>query len=69
MSKYQKLWEYVCKSQKESFKFSFDEISKITGVPIDHSFLNFKKELLDFGYKVGKFSLKEQTVVFEKTDL
>ena len=33
---------------------------------IRHSFLNYKKELLDYGFKVGKISLKEQTVAFSK---
>jgi len=35
-------------------------------MPIDHSFLNCKKELLNYGYKVGKISLKGKTVDFEK---
>ena len=43
-----------------------DEIQNIAGVPIDHSFLNFKKELADYGYRVGKISMKEKTVSFEK---
>ena len=33
---------------------------------IDHSFLTYKKELLEYGYKVGKISMKEQTVDFER---
>jgi len=45
---------------------SFAEIEKIAGLPIDHSFLNYKKELQVYGWKVGKISLKEQSVVFEK---
>jgi len=44
------------------------EIGKIAGVKIDHSFLNYKKELTAYGYQVGKISLKEQTVVFNKID-
>lgn len=36
------------------------------GIPIDHSFLNYKKELQNYGFKVGKISLKEQTVTFGK---
>ena len=35
-------------------------------VPIDHSFLTYKKELMDYGYQVGKASMKEQTVFFQK---
>lgn len=45
---------------------SYDEIKTIAGVPIDHSFLTYKKELLDYGYKVGKISMKERTVEFVK---
>ena len=39
---------------------------KIDGMSIDYSFLNCKKELLNYGYKVGKISLKGKTVDFEK---
>lgn len=35
------------------------------GFEIDHSFLNCKKELEEYGYKVGKISLKEQKIIFE----
>ena len=34
----------------------------ICGFPIDHSFLNCKKELEAYGYQVGKISMKNQTV-------
>ena len=66
MSKYNALWEYVGKSGAEQLKLTFAEICEIAGIEIDHSFLNFKKELTAFGYQVGKISLKEQTVVFQK---
>ena len=33
---------------------------------IYHSFLTYKKELIEYGYKVGKISMKEQTVEFIK---
>ena len=36
------------------------------GLSIDHSFLTYKKELIEYGYKVGKISMKEQKVTFEK---
>ena len=55
MSKYNALWEYVKNSGAQSLKLTFDEIQNIAGVPIDHSFLNFKKELADYGYRVEKF--------------
>ena len=34
---------------------------------MDHSFLSYKKELSEYGYQVGKISMKEQTVLFNKT--
>lgn len=49
-----------------TFKLSYEEIEKVLGFPIDHSFLTYKKELLEFGYKVGKISMKEKFVMFEK---
>ncbi len=66
MSKYNALWEYVQKSGSPSIKLSFAEIHDIAGIEIDHSFLKYKKELTQYGYQVGKISLKEQTVTFNK---
>ena len=66
MSKYNALWEYVQKTGKESFRLTFEEIQDIAGIPIDHSFLKYKKELTDYGYQVGKISMKEQTVIFNR---
>lgn len=68
MSKYNSLWEYVQKNGNQSFKLTFDEVKDIAGMPIDHSFLKYKKELTEYGYQVGKISMKEQTVVFNKID-
>lgn len=68
MSKYNTLWEYVQRQGSQSFKLTFDEIQNITGIPIDHSFLNYKKELMEYGYQVGKISMKDQTVMFEKME-
>ena len=64
MSKYDALWKYVSDSGKDNFKLPYAEIETIAGLPIDHSFLTYKKELLAYGYKVGKISMKEQTVEF-----
>ncbi len=66
MSKYDQLWNYIRENGKDSFKLTFTEIEKIAGLSIDHSFLNYKKELMGYGYKVEKISLKEQTVMFKK---
>lgn len=66
MSKYNTLWEYVQKNGSTSIKLSFAEIKDVVGIEIDHSFLNFKKELIQYGYQVSKISLKEKTVIFNK---
>lgn len=44
----------------------FAEIQEVAGIAIDHSFLNYKKELAQYGYQVGKISLKDKTVIFNK---
>ncbi len=66
MSKFDSLWKWIKENGTDNFKLTYDEIENIAGLPIDHSFLKFKKELLEYGYKVGKISIKEQTVYFEK---
>ncbi len=68
MSKYNPLWEYVQQNGSKSFKLTFEEIENIAKIPIDHSFLKYKKELAEYGYQVGKISMKEQTVLFNKID-
>lgn len=66
MSKYDALWKWVSKNGTDQFTLTYEEIEKIAGLPIDHSFLTFKKELTEYGFKVGKISMKDQTVAFEK---
>lgn len=68
MSKYESLWKFVKKKNKDELTLSFEEIHKITGFEIDHSFLNFKKELINFGFEVKKISLKENYIIFQKRD-
>ncbi len=67
MSKYDALWAYVQKDGSPTLKLTFGQIQEIAGIPIDHSFLQYKKELTDYGYQVGKISMKEQTVIFKRT--
>lgn len=62
MSKYRPLWEYI--KQNGTEKLTFSEIQTILGFLIDHSFLNYKKELEEYGYQVKKISMKEQIVLF-----
>jgi len=69
MSKYDQLWKHVAKENKQLLVLSFDEIAAINGIKIDHSFLNYKKELFQYGFWVGKISLKNKTVEFYKKNV
>lgn len=64
MSKYSFLWEYVSAQAAKSFSLSFEETEKLLGFPVDHSFLTYKKELLVFGWKVDKISMKNKRIYF-----
>lgn len=66
MSKYESLWKYLKEHNKQTYTLSFEEIGNILGFDIDHSFLTYKKELNEYGYKVGKISMKEKTIIFNK---
>lgn len=68
MSKYEPLWQYLKKDGEPQIRLTFEEIKGITGFEIDHSFLNYKKESVQFGYQVGKISLKEKHITFHKAD-
>ena len=68
MSKYDALWQYIRDSGEAKLTLRFDEIGQIAGVPLDHSFLKYKAELLPYGYAVGKISMKGQTVQFVRKD-
>ena len=63
MSKYDPLRVYV-KSNAPS-ELTFDEVRQICGFPMDHSFLNGKKEWEVWGYQVGKISMKDRTIRFQ----
>ena len=66
MSKYEPLWEYVRDNKEEEYKLSYEEIKDILGFELDHSFLKYKKELLEYGYEVEKISMKEKYVLIQK---
>ena len=68
MNKYEPLWRFVSQRDEAKLRLSFDEIERILGFTIDHSFLTYKKEAKDFGIEVGKISLKEKTVTFLKKE-
>lgn len=66
MRKYESLWRYIKDCGGDSVTLTFEEIGAISGVPLDHSFLRYKKELAEYGWEVSKISMKEQKVRFEK---
>ena len=66
MSKYDLLWKWISENGQDRFILTFTQIEEVSGVPIYHSFLKYKKELLDYGYRVAQISLKDKTVAFEK---
>lgn len=68
MSKYDKLWEYVFGDGRDRFALTFEEIDRISGVPIDHAFLTYEKELAAYGYRVEKISMKAKTVAFRRAE-
>lgn len=66
MSKYEALWKWIAENGSDRLQLTYAQIEEISGIPIDHSFLTFKKELPSYGYRVRKISMKEKTVSFEK---
>ena len=68
MSKYEPLWRYIKDNQKLEYKLTYEEIRNILGFDIDHSFLKYKKELLEYGYEITKISIKEKFVLIQKIE-
>ncbi len=66
MSKYEPLWKYLEDNNKEKYILSYEEIKNILGFEINHSFLTYKKEAKEYGYEVGKISMKKRTVIFNR---
>lgn len=63
MSKYEKLWKYI--STNTPTELTFSEIYNILGFEIDHSFLKFKKELLNYGFEIYKISMKDKIIIIK----
>ena len=66
MSKYDPLWNFIKKRNKDKDELSFKEIASILGFKIDHSFLTYKKELDRYGYSVEKISLKDNKIIITR---
>ena len=68
MSKYEPLWKYIKDNKKERYKLTYEEISSILRFDLDHSFLKYKKELLEYGYEAKKISIKDKYVLIKKIE-
>lgn len=66
MSKYDGLWKWIAESGQDKLILTFERIEELVGVPMNHSFLKYKKELSDYGYQTEKISMKNKTVTFVK---
>ena len=64
LSKYEPLWRFLSGDGSGCIKFSFVRIEEVLGFPMDHSFLRYKQEAEQYGYRVEKISLKEKWVRF-----
>lgn len=63
MRKCDALWAYIQGLNEEKLIFCFADVEKIDGTPLDHFFSTYKKEFAQYGYAVGKISMKSQTVL------
>ena len=68
MSKYEPLWKYIKENKKDEINLTYEDIRSVLGFDIDHSFLKYKKELLEYGYEVVKISIKEKYVLIHKIE-
>ena len=62
MSKYEHLWKWIRDNGTDSFKLTYAEIEEIAGVPIDHSFLKYKKHsifVINVGGYIGESTKSE----------
>ena len=66
MSKYNRLWENIRKNGESRNSLSFSEVNDILDFEIDHSFLNYKKELKNYGYEITKISLMDKKIFYKK---
>ncbi len=67
MSKYDALWRKIAETRDDRLELTFEEAETLAGLPMDHSFLRYKKELTAYGWQVEKISLKERRVRFAHT--
>lgn len=65
MSKFEALWQALQTNGSATITLSFLDIENILSFPLDHSFLTYKKEAINYGYQVKKISLKGQWIIFD----
>lgn len=63
---YDRLAEWIVNNGSDRFGLTFKEMAAILGFEINHAFLTYKKQLLQYGYEVEKISMKNRTVRFRK---
>jgi hypothetical protein len=80
MSRYEPLWKHLQSDGRNTSRLTFEEIKAllgfdidtpsliVLGFDIDPSFLTRenKKEAAQYGYEVGKISMREKHVTFNK---
>lgn len=62
MSKYDPLWKHIVSLKQQNIVLSFSDIKSVLGFDNDHSFLNYKKVLIAYGYEIEKISLKDKNI-------
>ena len=65
MSKYDPLWRYIQVNCGPHEIITFDKAEEVSDVKIDSSFQYHRKELIDYGFKVVRYSLKHRTMEIE----
>ena len=68
MSKYEPLWKYIKENKKDEIKLTYEDIRSVLGFDLDHSFLKYKKELLEYGYEVVRISIKDKYVLIHEIE-
>lgn len=61
-----KLIDYLKVSCLGTETLTFDEIYTISGLHVDHRFMNRKKELESYGFSVVRIDLNSRTVRFTR---
>lgn len=66
MSKYDALWKYVGEREDGALTLTFEEIARIAGMALDHSFLQYKKRTGGLRLAREEDFDETQNVQFEK---